>query len=192
MRGVRDLQGILDRCRVDDLTGCWLWSLAVITPRGSTTPVAYLPPGVLGRDKAQTMSAAKAAWLLSGRSLPAGHVVWRHVCADAMCVNPAHCRSGTRAQMGSEISATGRNQGDPKRAAICARNRMSVVKPAATVREAEAMFARGCLQRDVRAALGISQATAAAIRRGTHPHSAGRQHLVRDASIFTLGMETAA
>lgn len=186
--GVRTLSDIRDRCRIDAETGCWNWSLATSTPRGCLTPVVHLAAGALSQgQKSSTMTTVRAAWLLSGKTLPDGHVVWRQVCAAGLCVNPAHCRSGTRPEMHAAVAATGRNRGLPERAACNAISRLRMVTPIDRVRQAEAMFAAGRLQKEVREVIGMSQKTAAAIRQGTHPHSAGRQLLVRGASVFSLG-----
>ena len=71
------------------------------------------------------------------------------------------------------------------RAAVNARNRSSMLTPVDVVRRAEEMFEAGEMQKTVRAALGILASTAALIRKGQHPHSAGRQALVARASVFS-------
>ena len=51
--GVYCLEDIRQRCRVDDLGGCWLWSMAVSDggrPSSSKTPRVSLPKGVLSID----------------------------------------------------------------------------------------------------------------------------------------------
>lgn len=186
--GVRALEDLRQRCRVDDLTGCWHWALAVATQGGCIVPMVHVSTGALGNDrKSNTMPAARAAWLLSGRRLPAGHVVWRQVCTADRCINPAHCLAGTRSEMHAAVAATGRNRGKPERAVVNAKSRLHMVKPAKVVRQAEQLFAAGRMQKEVRAQLGLSQKTASAIRRGLHPHSSGRQRVVRGASVFSLG-----
>lgn len=185
--GVQTLADLRNRCRIDDETGCWEWAMAAISPRGSIVPIVHLGRGALGADpsvKQNNMPAARAAWLMAGNLLPAGHIVWRHVCAAGLCINPGHCRAGTRSQMHAAVAATGRNKGKPDRRAINARNRLGMVTAVEVVRKAEAMFADGVLQRDVRKALGMAQETAARIRKGQHVHSAGKQMLVRGASVF--------
>lgn len=182
----RTLQFLKDRCRIDTETGCWLWSMGAFISGSSVTPVVHLPRQV-GDSKYTTTPAAREAWKLAGKPLAPKHVVWRHVCSSGLCINPDHCRAGTRTQMLAAVAATGRNRGKPERAVVNTLSRMKMVKPVELVRQAEAMFAAGMLQKDVRAALSLSQKTAAAIRLGQHPHSAGRQNLVRGASVFALG-----
>lgn len=187
--GVRKLEDLRNRCAIDDETGCWHWRLAVATSRGGMVPMVHLAAGVLpGVDRPATAPAARAAWLLSGRRLAPGHVVYRHLCEAKRCINPEHCAAGTRPQALAAVAATGRNRGKPERAVITAKARRSLVKPAEVVRQAEQMFAAGEMQKVVRAQLGLSQKTAAAIRQGRHVHSAARQGLLRGASVFTLGV----
>lgn len=193
--GVRTLEDIKQRCVIDDETGCWLWRGAM-SSRGSRrngvpTLRVWMPDGLPGSERPTLATAARAAWLLSGREIQAGHVVWRRNCACSECVNPEHGAASARSTMHSAIAASGRLRGDPVRAAINARNRTSLLTPRDVVQQAEAMFAAGYLQRDVRAALGLAPRTAARIRRGLHPHSSAHQHLVRGASVFTLGVAAA-
>lgn len=185
--GIRSLDAILGRCFFDTETGCWLWRGAMgrsTTRKAGATPRVHLPAGVDG-DRSGSTTGAKAAWLLAGHPLPAGHVVWRHVCDRAACINPAHGMAGPRQTMHKALAASDRLKGDPWRAAVNARNRSSMLTPVDVVRRAEEMFEAGEMQKTVRAALGILASTAALIRKGQHPHSAGRQALVARASVFS-------
>lgn len=187
MGGVRSLADLKDRCRIDDETGCWLWTLAVCVARGGVVPMAHIPAGVFAPvPKGGTMPAPRLAWLMSGQKLQPGQVVWRQVCTGGRCIRPDHCRTGTRTEMHAAVAATGRNRGKPERAAINTLARQRMVKSVDVVRKAEAMFSDGRLQKDVRAVLGLSQRTASSIRQGRHPHSVGRQRVVRGASVFNL------
>lgn len=184
--GIRSLNAIKGRCFVDSETGCWLWRGAMVrsTTRkiGPTTRV-WLPAGACG-ERASITTAAKAAWMLAGKALPDGCVVWRHVCTRTDCINPAHGKSGTRQEMHKAMASSGRHKGNPMRAVVNAQNRASMLTPVDVVRRAEVMFAAGELQKTIRAELGIQRTTAVLIRRGLHPHSSGRQVLVPMASVF--------
>ncbi len=188
--GVHTLDDLRGRCRIDDETGCWLWAgaLSRSTNRNVTpTSRVYLPrPDGSGGD---LTTGQRAGWLLSGRSLKDGQVVWREVCWRHLCINPDHCRAGTRRQMHEALAASDRLKGDPRRALANAKNVERQLLPAAVVARAEAMFADGALQREVCAELGISQGPAARIRRGTHPNCAARQKLLRGASVFSWGQK---
>lgn len=171
----RSLQYILDRCKVDEVSGCWEWSLAM-----------SLDVPVCGRNIIGCSSAVKAAWLLSGRRLPNGHVVWRATCDNKRCVNPVHMLSGTRGQMRKWCGESGREKGDPARAA---KNRITLAAravPVDVVRQAEEMFATGAMNKTVFEALHLSKKTAMRIKAGRHVHSEGAL-LVKGASIFAMG-----
>lgn len=183
--GIRTLDDLQGRCVIDRETLCWIWRGAVFrNAAGSDTTRVWLPDA---DGKGRVMTAPRAAWILSGRKLPAGHIVWRARChCSALCISPQHGAAGTRQDMFAAFVRDGRLRGDPRSAVINARNRMAGVVPLGVVRQAEAMFAAGALQKEVKAALGISHQTAAKIRKGIHPHSAARGvKVVANASVFT-------
>lgn len=183
--GVRTLEDLRIRCVIDAETGCWLWRGAMSRgERGQPTTRVWLPPQP--GTAARTMTAPRAAWLLAGKQLQPGHVVWRKHCTRGDCINPHHGAAGTRPQMHAAIVASGRLRGDPRRAAINARNRASTLLPVETVRRAERMYAAGAMQKEVRAALGISANSAAQIRKGLHPNCSGQVRAVANASVFTM------
>ena len=185
-KGVKNLSDLRSRCRIDAFTECWNWGLCISLPRCTMTPVIHIAAGILGNNKSRTMPAARAAWQLAGNSVMKDQVVYRYNCKAQLCINPEHCRVGTRFEMGKDIAATGRNKGNPARAAQNLANRKSMIVSVDLVRAAEAMFSEGALQKNVSAKLRISGSSAAAIRKGIHPNSAGRSHLVAGASVFNM------
>ena len=189
--GVRTLSDLKGRCVIDDETGCWLWQGAIShakTRKVRPIPRVWLSGDLLGIPQAaRVLTAAKAAWLLAGKPLADGHIVWRCVCSNNLCTNPAHGKGTERAEMHRALAASNRIKGNPLRAVINERNRsMTLIQPE-VVREAEAMFAAGRMQKEVKAAMGLSNRTLQLIRTGLHPNSAGRRRLVRGASVFSLG-----
>jgi len=183
-KGCRTFEDIRLRCRVDEVSGCWLWSLCF---EDNKTPKVGIPAGVLGERKA-TMSAAKASWLLSGRKLAEGHVVWRSVCGDSRCVNPAHCTALPRAEMRRKCGESNREKGDFKRIAASVANAVQKAIKPDVVQAIEARIKRGEKQRDIAAAESVSLCTVHRISSGRHVFSAGRvQPLLRAASVFTWG-----
>ena len=183
--GIRTLAGIKGRCVIEAETGCWLWRGAFsckASGRGQPTSRVWIP-GWQAKS-GTTTTAPRAAWLLAGNDLPPNGVVWRHVCRNSECINPKHGKGGTRAQMFEAFVADGRMRGDPKRAAVNAQNRRSQLVSVERVREAEAMFAAGALQKDVCAALSLGNAAAAKIRKGQHPNSSGARATIPAASVF--------
>lgn len=190
--GIRTLQDIIDRCFLDEDTGCWIWRQAVDKRQGrrGQVPVAYFAAGVVG-EKACTMCTARAAWLLSGRALPEGHVVYRAHCAEQRCVNPAHCTDLHRGDMRRECAASNREKGNPHRAAVNRVNAAKQTTPREVVAEVERRLNAGEIQRSVAAAVGVDRSTVQKIAAGRHLFSAGRDlPMVRAASVFTWGLPT--
>jgi len=191
--GVYCLEDIRQRCRIDPITDCWVWSMAVSDggrPYSSTTPRVSLPKGVLSVEH-RTVSVSRVSWLMSGRKLAPGHVVWR-TCGCELCVNPAHLRAGTKADEGAWMRKSGRWQGDPRRTAVNTRNAADAqaVRPE-TVRAIKAHLDAGRLQRDVAADFGLHKATISKIARGLHVHQRGGGRQVRGASVFAMAEVTA-
>lgn len=186
--GVRTLQDLKDRCRIDAETGCWIWSLA-ISDNGkvgsSRTPRVSLPAGVIG-PKRTTSTAPRASWLLSGRKLGDKQVVWR-TCLNDECCAPNHLKAGTKAEEGAWMTQSGHRRGKPERAAVNLRNVLKMATPPEVVRRVEALFAAGTLQKDVQAVTGLRAETLRSIRLGRHVNSTKRQRVVPQASVFALG-----
>lgn len=182
--GIYALEDIRQRCRIDDVTGCWIWGLACGTSRASRTltPRVSIPAGVLSSTH-RTVSVARLAWLMSGNTLGPGHVVWR-CCGNDLCVRPRHLRAGTKSEEGAWMRASGHRRGDPHRAAVNLRNSALQMLSLETVREIETRLAAGELQADVAASMGVNKATVCKINRGKHRHqrTAGT---VAVASVFS-------
>lgn len=191
--GMHTLEAMKGRC-VINAHDCWVWTGASAYSKGDglgLTSRVWLP--LKEHPAGGTLTTAhRAAWLLSGRPLPNGHVVWHSKCTDPLCINPAHCSSGTRQEMHKAIAASDRLKGKTNRKIANAKNRLAMVTPVETVRKAEGMFRDGLLQKDVRAALGLSGNTARLIRLGQHTHSADRPRVVPGASAFTWAAQVVA
>ena len=191
--GVYCLEDVRQRCRIDPVTDCWIWSMAVSDggrPYSSTTPRVSLPKGVLSIEH-RTVSVSRVAWLMSGRKLAPGHVVWR-TCGCELCVNPAHLMAGTKAEEGAWVRESGRRRGSAMRTAVNTRNaaETQAIRPE-TVRSIEAQLAAGRLQREVSVDFGIHKATISKIARGLHVHQRGGGRQVRGASVFAMAEVTA-
>lgn len=106
--GIRTLEDLRIRCRVDDETGCWHWGLSLCDglPKVHVTHPALSRPGYIMRGR-------RAALLLArGRDLPPGHLAFaRLTCISTDCVNPAHCQSGDRHAHGRYLTQSGRVKG---------------------------------------------------------------------------------
>lgn len=180
--GVRNIHDLRARCVIDVETGCWLWRGAMSRgERGQPTTRVWIP----GADGGGSIATGqRAAWILAGKPLEDGYVVWRQHCTRSDCISPYHGAAGTRQQMHAAIAASGRLKGDPHRAVINAKNRASTLLPAEIVQRGERMFAAGALQKEVREALGISHNSAKLIRMHAHPHSTGKVRVITGASVF--------
>lgn len=186
--GVRTLADLRSRCVISDETDCWIWRGATSRRRNAKGNPSGQPAGrVWLPDTGKAETTVRASWLLSGRSLGPGEVVWHHRCTEPLCINPDHCRAGTKQRMYAAMIADGRLRGNPRRAAVNARNRSVQLLPVETVRKAEAMFAAGAMQKTVRAELCICPGVAARIRKGLHPHCSSAQRVIYGASVFALG-----
>lgn len=182
--GIRDLAALKGRCRIDDDTGCWVWSGAMRSGRH---------PSIWGWDYAsgamRNMTAPKLALTLrDDKALPVGTRAYR-LCCNNHCCNPGHMRKGTPADIGAHRRAMGLERGHPERRAVNMRNVSSRVIPRDLVQRIEAKFAAGAVQQDVVAEFGVAPKTAARIRDGLHPNCSARQgrRLVAAASVFAWG-----
>lgn len=187
--GVRTIEALRGGCVIDDETGCWIWrGLMTVKASGKSVPRVWMPYLAGVRDEAgkagKYETGARAAWLLSGRTLRTGEIVWRDACENILCINPEHGKAGTAAQRGAAMIVSGRLRGNPVRAAINAKNNLKRLTPIEVVRKAEAMFATGVMQKDVVQELGICNAVAARIRSGRHMNCASAQRVVPASSVF--------
>jgi hypothetical protein len=183
--GVYDLNDILARCSVDD-GGCWVWQSAMSTCGQKTglVPSVGIPCGVFGRKTTHTMAASKAAWLMSGRSLRTGQILWRRVGCDAACVNPAHRTAGTRKEWGAWTRSNGSLRGDPERARSALAGQLANALAADIVHQIAALLADGKKGVEVAQQFRVSPQVVCKIRAGQHIH---QRKAVRGASVFSLG-----
>ena len=91
---VDTIETLRARCDIAEVSGCWLWTGAAQRDYTRMRPVVWLP--MLGG----TISCRRAAWLLSGRAIRNGHLVWS-TCGVDLCCNPDHLMAGTMAQRGA-------------------------------------------------------------------------------------------
>jgi hypothetical protein len=110
--GIRTIEDIRQRCRISDETGCWHWGYCK-SPEG-VPRVHFVLNGVR-----QTQVGRRAVVMLkTGQPIPRGHVAFPTRDCHAMdCLNPEHCRSGTRANYGQFMKFSGRSRSPAKRAA---------------------------------------------------------------------------
>lgn len=115
--GIRTVEDLRLRCRVDEDTGCWHWGLSI----SQGAPKVHLVTPDTGVYR--IMRGRRAAlYLQRGHDLrPQRYAFARPSCTSIDCVNPEHCRSGSRAQHGAWLRASGRVKDLPTKAAAARR-----------------------------------------------------------------------
>ena len=183
--GIYALDDIRNRCAVDDDTGCWHWRLAMRSSGASNgsrslTPSVSIPAGVLG-GKRRTLSVARVVWLMQGKTLRSGWVVWR-TCTSEDCCAPEHLKAGTKADEGAWMRADGRRRGSAHRLAVNARNVAGQAVPADKVQAVAEQINAGRLYRDIAADVGLHKSTISKIANGKHYRQ--RPRGARGSSVF--------
>lgn len=102
---------IKDRCRIDELSGCWIWTGATSVSNGGQThqPRAWsvdYSKDLSGKTKT-VQTGNRAAWhAVTGKPIPEGHLVFKAACCtNGLCVNPAHLQCGTTEDWGKSVAA---------------------------------------------------------------------------------------
>lgn len=170
---IRCVEEMRQRCRIDEDTGCWHWGGGMYDD--GTPSVSFIFEG-----KRMAHKGRKAALLLStGKPLPKGHVAFQGKnCKSRDCVNPAHCRSSTRANWGQYMAASGRATSISKTVNAIANGR---VKARLTPEEAALIRISGESVAELAARYAVSVSHIKRIRAGQH----WREN-VRGASVFTF------
>lgn len=168
--GVRTIDDLMARCRIDDLTGCWLWAGA---NDGNGRPSLWLP--VLSRR----VSLGVAICVLRTGKAPGKGVVWHCTCTTTNCANPKHRTAGDRS---SQMLAANLQRDARTRARIAAGKR--AVSRLSDEAAAEIRASDEPLH-VVAERHSISISHASQIRRGEQRRPLG----VRGASVFNLGAQ---
>lgn len=87
MSGIRTMADLLDRCVVDELTGCWRY-------RGSKS--AHGEPKIWSAAIGQSVTVGTLIALFTTGERPEPGVVWRRMCETSCCANPAHRKKSDR------------------------------------------------------------------------------------------------
>jgi hypothetical protein len=160
LHGIRSIEDVRLRCRIDETTGCWIWGMAYRTyPDARRNP----EPAVWLADLGICVNGKKAVAILGGRAPKKGQVSWSK-CLNSRCVNPQHVKVGSYAERGAYLAKTNVLKGDPARSASNAKHRRArsavTEELAAWIRESPQSGA------DVCHATGFSSSTVSRIRRG--------------------------
>lgn len=147
--GIRTVEDLRGRCRIDDETGCWLWAGA----KRASAPSVWIP----GHG---ACAMPKAIALLTGKTLERKRVMVP-TCGRVDCANPAHRKEGSY----SELWKLLRPSLTPKhRAKITAATRLALGK--ITPEIAEQIRAAEGSNAAVGARFGIHETQTSRIRRG--------------------------
>ena len=171
--GVWSVAALRDRCRIDPDTDCWHWSMHM---DGGTPMVWVRIDGVPRKLRGRAAAAA----LSRGEFLKPGELAWaRRQCKSTDCVNPAHGKTGTKAQWGAEMARSGKWKGLPAkvRAGRAVGRSLRVLTP----EQVEHIKASEKTAVALAAELGVSKSLVAGIR-------AGRRYVeqsMRGASVFS-------
>jgi hypothetical protein len=166
--GVRTIEDLMGRCRVDEITGCWHWACG---RDGGGQPTLWLPA------LRQTVSLGVAICMLRTGKRPMRGVAWHCTCETRHCANPAHRKPGNRStQM---LAANLQRDAVTRSRMAAARRRKSKLSDEAVAEiRASTEFLRVVAERH-----GISMSHASNIRRGKQRLQLG----ARAASVFNLG-----
>lgn len=179
--GIRTVEDLKLRSVVDEDTGCWHWSMAMFA--GAPRVHAWLPD--TGREV--TMRGRRAAlYLEQGHDIPAKHIAYaRHCCKSDDCVNPAHSRSGTKAQWGKWLTKTGKTKNLPSKCVAARkgwdkRGRKLTPEDVADIRSSKDSIVKTARR------LGVSTgAVSSVLQQLSH------RPLMAGASVFTWGVAAA-
>lgn len=175
--GIRTIEDLRLRCRIDNETGCWRWAGAKQEYGGSRAA----EPRVWLADHDCCVNGKRAAAILSGRTPKRGQLVYAK-CLNSMCVRPDHQIVGTAKERGAWLAAQGVLKGNPSR--VAQNTRMS--RGRSSINMELARWARESEQTGVEVAhaLDIGIAAVSRIRR----HETWREQM-QAASVFSFAAE---
>jgi len=87
--GIYTMADLKDRCRIDEITGCWIWGGAVYNNIAS---MWYGPMKT-------RMSVTGIMRYLMSDTPPPKNLHWYASCGNILCCNPKHRKLGTRATL---------------------------------------------------------------------------------------------
>lgn len=157
--GIRTVEDLRQRCRIDEETGCWVWSMAARKYEGKREPET----AVWLAEPRKAVNGKKAAALLSGRTFRKGQLAYG-TCCNWQCVNPDHVKVGTPKQRGAFVASRGHLKGCPTRAV---KNKQAGrVRSRVTMELAEWIRESPQTGRDVACTMGLAESVISRIRRG--------------------------
>lgn len=168
----KDLDRIKGRCRIDDETGCWIWTGAF------GNGVAHVSVTNPTTGKLITTTGNRAAWMAAKGPIPEGKIIYRTACTNLACINPGHLTCGTKAEWGKAAAALGSFAITPERRILNTRSSRSRPKTL-TPEEVRMIRSSPKTGKQIAEDLGVLPQTVSKVRRG----EAYRDHF-QAASIF--------
>lgn len=95
-KGVQSIVDLKARCEIDGKH--WIWTMKSMSGNAAV-PQSYY--------KGKNIAARRLAWILSGKKIAQGHVI-AGSCSYSLCVNPACCKSVSKAESVSIASKAGK------------------------------------------------------------------------------------
>jgi hypothetical protein len=173
--GVNSLERLKLRCRIDPITDCWKWSMAVY--EASNLPIVHARFPWNPDQKKKTTGRRAAIQFKLGRPLQKGWFVWG-TCGNHLCCNPDHSEYGDANAYGDAMRRYGWHKGS---AAHIAANRKNMAsKRALTDGQAQEIRLSNLSIEKLAEAYGVSKTTIADIRRGARYKQTG----VANSSVF--------
>lgn len=118
--------------------------------------------------KSVNLTVPRLVWLAAGRTIPAGHVVYRHCCNDA-CIRLEHLRCGKRGAQLKHRATLGlavHMQSTRANLTRAARSRSTTKYTADQAETVRQLAAQGLRDDDISQRTGVGRAMVADIRRG--------------------------
>lgn len=186
---MKTIEEVRDRCRVDEITGCWVWTGAMSggIPRiyapdllaterrldaalqeafAMKRPTARIKVAILqAMDPImESQAGRRAVWQMAkGRGVQDGYQVF-NTCLNELCVNPAHMRCGTGLEVGRFTAKVGRYKGQPAR--MLANRRIARKRTSVTPEHAREFLLSPETGLEIAARLGYSRTIVSKYRAG--------------------------
>lgn len=174
--GINSLERLKLRCRIDPITDCWLWSMAVY--KASNLPIVHARFPWDSNKKKKTTGKRAAMHFKLGHPLKKGWFVWG-TCGVSRCCNPDHADYGDAASYGDAMKRFGWHKESPARIAAI-RKRMEKYRRLTEDQAKEIMMSELSIEK-LSVIYNVGRTTIADIKRGTRYKKTG----VANSSVFT-------
>lgn len=173
--GISSLHRLKLRCKIDELTDCWIWSMSTYAKSGLPIVHARYPwePDV----KHKTTGRRAALQFKIGKPLGRGWFVWS-TCGNSACCNPDHAEFGDTEAFGEAARRYGWHKNSP--AHVAANRKNVTAQRRLTEQQANEIRLSSLSIAKLAAIYGVGKTTIADIKRGVRY----RQNGVANSSVF--------